>query len=94
MKNIKKNLEFVEKYYDLYHTQEDRIRDMIYKGSLHSVLEIQDRVYDLYANTALKEVSNDLLYGSDRMLKNMFRAYIIHCESHNIVPTSGYSEMV
>ena len=92
MKTIQEKLEFVEKYSDLYHAQEARVRDMIYKGSLHSVLEIQNKVYDIYDNTSLGEVSADSVFGIDRMLKNSFRSYIIHCESKNIVPTAGYSE--
>lgn len=94
MTTIQEKLAFVEKYSDLYHAQEERVRDMIYKGSLHSVIEIQNKVFDIYENTSLKEVSADIVYGLDRMLKNSFRSYIIHCEKENIVPTTGYSESV
>ena len=92
MKNINENLEFVEKWSDLYHAQETRIMEMIFKGSLHSMKEIQEKVFDVYDNTTLSEVSTDICYGTDRMLKNHFRSYIIHCEYENIVPVTGYRE--
>ena len=94
MKNINENLEFVEKWSDLYHEQENRIMDMIFKGSLHSLKEIQEKVFDVYDNTTLSKVSTDVCYEMDRMLKNLFRSYIIHCESENIVPKTGYREEV
>lgn len=94
MKTIQEKLEFVDKWSDLYHALENRVRDMIFNGTLHSLEEVQEKVYDIYDNTTLSEVYTDVCYGVDRMLKNMFRAYIIHCESEHIVPVSGYREDV
>lgn len=82
------------KYDDLYYTQFSRIVESIVKGNVPSMRYIDQTVYKLYSETELKNVNSDPSYGQNRMLKDLYSLFIIHCDVENKVPKCGYREEV